>query len=130
MQKSHAWHLHMRQWAVPPALLLAYDDKQTLQVIFDPSIDVKGRFMSCTGGWDWAPYSHDSQGDALTTAWLDARDVLVVETIGAGGLGDKGSSNVMGVDPIWSVTEDRVAAWWQVCLRNSAPCRSPAAGAE
>lgn len=67
----------------------------------------------------------------VPTAWLDAREVLVVEQQGGvAGLGEKGSSNVMGVDPIWSVTEDRVAAWWQVCLRNSAPCRSPAAGAE
>ena len=49
---------------VPPTLML--NGQQTLQVIFDLSIDVKGRFMSCTGGWDWAPYSHDSQGDALT----------------------------------------------------------------
>lgn len=37
----------------------------------------------------------DSQG--VPTAWLDAREVLVVETSG-GGLGDKGSSNTMGVD--------------------------------
>ena len=67
----------------------------------------------------------------VPTAWLDAREVLVVEQQGGvAGLGEKGSSNVMGVAPIWSVTEDRVAAWWQVCLRNSAPCRSPAAGAE
>ena len=50
---------------VPPALLTNAAE-QTLDVVFDPSIDVKGRFMSCTGGWDWAPYSHDSQGDALT----------------------------------------------------------------
>ena len=25
----------------------------TISVAFDPSIDVGGRFMSCTGGWDW-----------------------------------------------------------------------------
>ena len=30
----------------------------TLQVSFDPTIDVGGRFAACTGGWDWAPYSH------------------------------------------------------------------------
>lgn len=29
----------------------------TLTVTFDPSICVDGRFMACTGGWDWAPYS-------------------------------------------------------------------------
>jgi beta-mannosidase len=27
----------------------------TLEVVFDSSIDVGGRFMACTGGWDWAP---------------------------------------------------------------------------
>lgn len=30
---------------------------QSLSVIFDPSIDTHGRFMACSGGWDWAPYS-------------------------------------------------------------------------
>ena len=25
----------------------------TISVAFDPAIDVGGRFMSCTGGWDW-----------------------------------------------------------------------------
>ena len=27
-----------------------------LELIFDPSIDVAGRFAACSGGWDWAPY--------------------------------------------------------------------------
>jgi beta-galactosidase/beta-glucuronidase len=63
----------------------------TLTVAFDPSIDVGGRFMSCTGGWvrelrsasearpkldlmlspfillqDWAPYTNTFQGSAHT----------------------------------------------------------------
>ena len=29
-----------------------------LSVSFDPAIHVDGRFTACTGGWDWAPYSH------------------------------------------------------------------------
>jgi hypothetical protein len=29
----------------------------TLTVVFDPTIYVLGRYMACTGGWDWAPYS-------------------------------------------------------------------------
>eukprot|EP00656_Telonema_subtile_P018074 TRINITY_DN19740_c0_g2_i4.p1 TRINITY_DN19740_c0_g2~~TRINITY_DN19740_c0_g2_i4.p1 ORF type:complete len:621 (-),score=140.84 TRINITY_DN19740_c0_g2_i4:49-1911(-) len=33
-----------------------------LQVTFVSSIDVGGRFMACTGGWDWAPYSNTFQG--------------------------------------------------------------------
>ena len=37
-----------------------------LEVTFDSSIDVRGRFMACTGGWDWAAYSHTFQGGAHT----------------------------------------------------------------
>jgi beta-mannosidase len=35
--------------------------RHTLQVAFDPRIDVDGRFMACTGGWDWAPYTSTYQ---------------------------------------------------------------------
>ena len=28
-----------------------------LSVTFDPTISTDGRFMACSGGWDWAPYS-------------------------------------------------------------------------
>ena len=33
---------------------------------------------------------------AVPTAWLDARDVLIVEQSQGGGLGDKGSANTVG----------------------------------
>lgn len=39
---------------------------QSLEVAFDPSMDVCGRFMACTGGWDWAPYTNTRLGDAQT----------------------------------------------------------------
>jgi aspartokinase/homoserine dehydrogenase 1 len=52
----------------------------------------------------------DSQG--VTTAWMDAREVLVVEQIGFG-LGEKGSSNVVGVDPLWDATQERVVSWFK-----------------
>lgn len=29
----------------------------SLSIAFDPEIDTHGRFMACSGGWDWAPYS-------------------------------------------------------------------------
>ena len=32
-----------------------------LVVSFDPALTVDGRFMACTGGWDWAPYSDQFQ---------------------------------------------------------------------
>ena len=39
---------------------------QTLSVTFDTSIDCGGRWMACTGGWDWAPYSYTRQDGANT----------------------------------------------------------------
>ena len=30
--------------------------KHTLTVSFDPAINTDGRFMACSGGWDWAPF--------------------------------------------------------------------------
>ena len=37
-----------------------------LELIFDRSIDVGGRFAACSGGWDWAPYVSQKQGRAFT----------------------------------------------------------------
>ena len=36
----------------------------TLSLLFSPTVETAGRFMPCTGGWDWAPWSHtnDSVG--------------------------------------------------------------------
>ena len=36
----------------------------TLALLFSPTVETAGRFMPCTGGWDWAPWSHtnDSVG--------------------------------------------------------------------
>jgi beta-mannosidase len=33
------------------------DGLNTLEVSFDSATCVNGRFMACTGGWDWAPYT-------------------------------------------------------------------------
>jgi len=40
-----------------------------LTVTFDPSIGTDGRFMACSGGWDWAPYSRagDERGSRVFT---------------------------------------------------------------
>ncbi|KAL7550821.1 hypothetical protein ACHAWF_014031, partial [Thalassiosira exigua] len=48
------------------------------------------------------------------TAWLDARDVLVVKSEGANaGLGEKGSSSSTGgVTPVWAETARRMERWW------------------
>ena len=41
-------------------------DSNKLELVFDPSIDVGGRFAACSGGWDWAPYVSQDQGRAFT----------------------------------------------------------------
>ena len=51
-----------------------------------------------------------SQG--VPTACLDARDVLVVEQTGGAGLGDKGSANVAGTDPLWDLSADNLVEWF------------------
>ena len=38
--------------------------QHTVRVTLDPRIDVSGRFMGCTGGWDWAPYSNTFNADS------------------------------------------------------------------
>lgn len=40
-----------------------------LSITFDPSIATDGRFMACSGGWDWAPYSRagDERGSGVWT---------------------------------------------------------------
>eukprot|EP00965_Chrysotila_dentata_P069607 2299144-Pleurochrysis_carterae.AAC.2 len=50
------------------SVLLSQDGEATnrLELVFDPAIDVGGRFMACTGGWDWAPYSHTTLDGAHT----------------------------------------------------------------
>ena len=47
-------------------LLAANGGAHELTVAFDTSIDCGGRWMACTGGWDWAPYSYTKQGGANT----------------------------------------------------------------
>jgi beta-mannosidase len=41
----------------------------SLTVTFDPAIDTRGRFMACSGGWDWAPYTQavDNRGSRVFT---------------------------------------------------------------
>jgi len=48
----------------------------------------------------------------VPSAWLDARDVLIVEQTGGAGLGDKGSSNTVGTDPLWDTTAAKVVDWF------------------
>lgn len=66
----------------------------------------------------------------VPSAWLDARDVLVVEVTGGGGLGEKGSSNTVGTDPLWEPTAKRVVDWFaapeQDTLMRKVNCKEAA----
>ena len=49
----------------------------------------------------------------VKTAWLDARDVLIVKSNSNAGLGDKGSaSSTGGVVPLWVDTATKMEEWW------------------
>ena len=49
----------------------------------------------------------------VKTAWLDARDVLIVKSNSNAGLGDKGSaSSTGGVVPLWVDTATKMEKWW------------------
>ena len=76
------------------------------------------------------------RGAGARTAWLDARDVLVVRSDGGknAGLGEKGSSSsTRGVTPVWAETARRMEGWWDTvgraegvncCRRRDAPSSS------
>jgi hypothetical protein len=50
-------------------------------VTFDPAIDTRGRFMACSGGWDWAPYTRAVDGHGLRVFTFGiTQPVYVVET--------------------------------------------------
>jgi len=57
----------------------------TLEVVFEPKIDVGGRFMACTGGWDWAPYTNTFATDGTTHTFSKGlwKSVYVASTAGA-----------------------------------------------
>jgi hypothetical protein len=54
----YAWDLHPSTH-----FLTCGSATNTLEVVFPAQMDVGGRFMACSGGWDWAPYSNTFQSD-------------------------------------------------------------------
>lgn len=63
------------------------------------------------------------------TAWLDARDVLVVKGGASTGLGEKGSTSTGGVVPLWADTARRMEGWWETVGRaEGVNCSGGAAG--
>ena len=73
MGASISFNGHLLGTAVDQFLRYEFDvtayvknGEQKILVEFDPSIPVDGRFMACSGGWDWAPYSHKFNQGART----------------------------------------------------------------
>ena len=56
--------------------------KHTLELVFDPSISCGGRWMACTGGWDWAPYSNSEQNNAQTFSYGIWKSVYLARVAG------------------------------------------------
>ena len=100
------------------------DEKDILNVIRAVGLlkTIPGSTMELVTGYGevWSAMTMYSylQEQGVATAWLDARDVLVVEQTGFG-LGEKGSSNVVGTDPIWDLTATRVQEWFADPARSN-----------
>lgn len=60
------------------------------------------------------------------TAWIDARDILIVQSDSTG-LGEKGSTSTTGVTPLWELTKSNMDAWWaqQTFALNSSSESAP-----
>jgi len=48
----------------------------------------------------------------VKSAWVDARDVLIVPDSSAGGVGEKGTA-MDTIEPVWSDTTSRLQGWWE-----------------
>ncbi|CAE7551663.1 MANBA [Symbiodinium sp. CCMP2592] len=63
-----------------PEDLRAANGANRLEVAFDSSIPVGGRFMACSGGWDWAPYTKTSQDGVKTFSYGIWKHVYLIYT--------------------------------------------------
>eukprot|EP00051_Salpingoeca_urceolata_P023405 m.396250 g.396250 ORF g.396250 m.396250 type:complete len:1245 (+) comp20102_c1_seq16:524-4258(+) len=67
---GNATNQHRRwQFDVRHAIVGRSNGSNNLTVVFDRAIANGGRFMDCSGGWDWAPYSRirDVEGNPMFT---------------------------------------------------------------
>ena len=55
----------------------------TLEIAFDSSISVNGRFMACTGGWDWAPYTNTKSAGTQANTFTKGiwKSVYLINTL-------------------------------------------------
>eukprot|EP00439_Symbiodinium_sp_Y106_P013904 s7315_g1.t9 len=75
-----------------PEDLRAANGANRLEVAFDSSIPVGGRFMACSGGWDWAPYTKTSQEGVKTFSYGIWKHVYLIYT-------PNGSASITHVAP-------------------------------
>merc|ERR1711871_444472 len=61
--------------------------------------------------WSAQTMSAYLKNKGIPSTWIDARKRIVIET--TGGLGEKGSANVMDADPIWEQCSLNVNDWWE-----------------
>eukprot|EP00913_Durusdinium_trenchii_P024513 g23012.t1 len=61
-------------------LLQEGDLANRVEVTFDHSIKVGGRFMASSGGWDWAPYTNTAQEGAATFTYGIWKHVYLLYT--------------------------------------------------
>ena len=52
-------HLRHRSWQ-------QQRQHHQIRISFIPEIDTNGRFMACSGGWDWAPYTQNAEASCLS----------------------------------------------------------------
>jgi len=69
------------EFVVPASMLQVGDNK--LEVIFTKEVDCNGRWMACTGGWDWAPYSNTQEQGINTFSKGIWKSVYTVEVSSA-----------------------------------------------
>ena len=61
---GNATNQHVRYVFPVPAAAITPGASARVQVAFDPALQTPGRFMACSGGWDWAPMSQLAVTDA------------------------------------------------------------------
>jgi hypothetical protein len=74
------------RYTIPLAAGLLHADAgaaNALTVEFDHSIDCGGRWMACTGGWDWAPYTRTAQDGIPTFSYGIWKSVYTVQVASA-----------------------------------------------
>ena len=89
-------------FTLPPTLMKLSGEHNVLEVLFDNDneLTTDGRFMACTGGWDWAPYTYTLDLDGHNKFSFGIIDDVYLMTIDEG----DSSSNYIVSSVIPSIT--------------------------